>query len=385
MTIVKNFSQAALLAVCVAGFAEFAVAQQTTSNSPKSATPKTVLLVLSKQDHTLAIVDPSDLHVVARVPVGDDPHEVVASSDGHTAYVSNYGFGQFHTLAVIDLIGQEAEPLIDLGALRGPHGLTFVQGKVWFTAEAAKAIGSYDPGTGKINWVMGTGQNRTHMIYVFPDSKKILTTNVSSATVTILEHTEGQAGGPPPGPPSSAGPQGNRTPAWQGAGVPPPGMRGPGGPPPGPPGGDWNETVIPVGRGSEGFDVLPDGKQAWVANAWDGTVSVIDVEAKKVTATLQANARGANRLKFTPDGTKALISAGAELIVFDVATQKEVKRLKIGRAGGGGVLVQPDGQRAYVAFAGDGFVAVVDLKTLEVIAKIDAGANPDGLAWAVQQ
>ena len=42
---------------------------------------------------------------MARVPVGDDPHEVVASSDGHTAYVSNYGFGAFHTLAVVDLIG----------------------------------------------------------------------------------------------------------------------------------------------------------------------------------------------------------------------------------------------------------------------------------------
>jgi YVTN family beta-propeller protein len=381
MKIEKNFFRTALLAVCAAGFAAFAIAQ-TASDSSKSATPKTALLVLSKQDHTLAIVDPADLRVVARVPVGDDPHEVIASSDGHTAYVSNYGFGQFHTLAVIDLIGQEAEPQIDLGALRGPHGLTFVQGKVWFTAEAAKAIGSYDPGSARINWIMGTGQNRTHMIYVFPDAKKILTTNVSSATVTVFEHTDGQAGGPPP---SGAGAQGTGTPAWQGAGVPPPGMRGPGGPPPGPPGGDWNETVIPVGRGSEGFDVSPDGKQAWVANAWDGTVSVIDIEAKKVIATLQANARGANRLKFTPDGTRALISAGAELVVFGVATQKELKRIRIGRAGGGGVLVQPDGQRAYVAFAGDGFVAVIDLKTLEVVGKIDAGGNPDGLAWAVQQ
>jgi YVTN family beta-propeller protein len=380
MTIAKNLSQAVALAVCAAGFAALAFAQ-TTSNSPKTATPKTALLVLSKQDHTLAIVDPADLHVVARVPVGDDPHEVVASTDGHTAYVSNYGFGRFHTLAVIDLIGQEAEQQIDLGALRGPHGLTFVQGKVWFTAEAAKAIGSCDSGSGTVNWLMGTGQNRTHMIYVSPDAKKILTTNVSSATVTIFEHTEGQAGGPPPGPP----PSGAGTPAWQGAGAPPPGMRGPGGPPPGPPGGDWNETVIPVGRGSEGFDVSPDSKLAWVANAWDGTVSVIDIDAKKVTATLQANARGANRLKFTPDGTKALISAGAELVIFDVASQKEVKRLKIGRAGGGGVLVQPDGQRAYVAFSGDNFVAVIDLKTLEVVGKIDAGPNPDGLAWAVQQ
>ena len=105
--------------------------------------------------------------------------------------------------------------------------------------------------------------------------------------------------------------------------------RGPGSQP-GPPGGDWNETVIPVGGGSEGFDVTPNGAQAWVANARDGTLSVIDIAAKKVTATLQANARGANRLKFTPDGTKALVSAGGDLVIFDVATQKEIKRLHIG-------------------------------------------------------
>ena len=356
----RSFPRAGFLAVFVIAASSVSVAQSTT--------PKTSLLVLSKRDHTLAIVDPSSLRVVARVPVGDDPHEVVASTDGHTAYVSNYGFGAFHTLAVVDLIAQHEEPLIDLGALRGPHGLAFQQGKVWFTAEAAKAIGSYDPGSGKVNWIMGTGQNRTHMLYVFPDAQKIVTTNVNAATATVLEHTEGPAGGPPPPPP----------------GAPPPGQGGPRRMP-GPPGGDWNETVIPVGRGDEGFDVSPDGKQAWVANAGDGTISVIDLAEKKVTATVQANARGANRLKFTPDGTRALVSAGPELVVFDVPTQKEVKRLRIGRGGGGGILVQPDGQRAYAAFAEDGFVAVVDLKTLEVVGKLDAGPNPDGLAWAVQQ
>ncbi len=31
------------------------------------------LLVLSKQEHTLSVVDPSSLRVVAKVPVGDDP------------------------------------------------------------------------------------------------------------------------------------------------------------------------------------------------------------------------------------------------------------------------------------------------------------------------
>jgi YVTN family beta-propeller protein len=338
-------------------------------------TPKVALLALSKQDHTLSIVDPANLQIVARIPVGDDPHEVIASADGTTAYVSNYGSGAFHTLAAIDLVGQKPLKFIELGALRGPHGLDFKQGKVWFTAEAAKAIGSYDPATDKIDWIMGTGQNRTHMLYVFPDAKRILTTNVNAATVTIMDHTEGRAGGPPPGPPPGMPPGG------QAQGGPPPGM--PPGGMPGPPGGDWQETVIPVGRGSEGFDVSPDGKEAWVANAGDGTVSVIDLGTKKVVATLAVNVPGANRLKFTPDGKLALVTPGSALVILDASTRKEVKRLP-NVHGSGGIQMQPDGARAYVACGRDGYVAVIDLKTLEMVGKIEV-ASPDGLAWAVRQ
>ena len=304
------------------------------------STPSPALLVLSKQDHTLAIVDPANLKVVARAPVGDDPHEVIASSDGRTAYVSNYGFGQYHTLTAIDLLGQKPIGTIDLGALRGPHGLAFAEGKVWFTAEAAKSIGRYDPATGKVDEIIGIGQNRTHMIYVFPDAKRIVTTNVNSGTVTILDRLDTPGGAPKPGAPAE----------------------------PGMPAG----AILP-----------PGGKDAWVANAGDGTVSVIDLAAKKMTATLDVKAKGANRLKITPDGKLALISAGPDLVIVDRATRKEVKRLTIGH-GSGGILIQPDGARAYVAFSPDGFVAVIDLKTLTMVGKIDAGGNPDGMAWAVQ-
>ncbi len=355
----------------LSAFIAFAAAFTALATAQK--TPNPALLALSKQDHTLSIVDPANLNVVARIPVGDDPHEVVASDDGRSAYVSNYGSGAFHTLAVIDLIGQKPLTSIDLGALRGPHGLTFVQGKVWFTAEAAKAIGSYDPATAKIDWIMGTGQNRTHMVYVFPDAKRILTTNVNSATVTILDKTERAAGMPSGPPPGLVGQPGTREHS--------PGAQ-PHGPPPAPPGGDWNETVIPVGRGSEGFDVAPNGMEAWVANAQDGTISIIDLTTRRVVATLAANVPGANRLKFTPDGKRVLVTPGSALVIFEVATRKEVKRLP-NVHGSGGIQMRPDGARAYVACGRDNYVAVIDLKTLEMVGHIDV-AGPDGLAWAVQ-
>lgn len=333
-------------------------------------TPQQSLLALSKHDHTLAIVDPTTLKVIARAPVGPDPHEVIASSDGKTAYVSIYGFGRYHALSVIDLVAQKALPDIDTGALNGPHGLAFVGGKLYFTAEGAKAIARYDPASAKIDWIMGTGQNRTHMIHVTPDENHIYTTNVSSATVSILEKVALPPMGPPPGAPPAAG-----------MGAPPPGGPGPGGPPR----MDWNETVIPVGKGSEGFDVSPDGRELWTANAQDGTLSVIDIPAKKVVATLDAKVFGANRLKFTLDGKHVLISSlrGGDLVVYDAASRKEWKRVPIGH-GAAGILIEPGGARAFVACTPDNSIAVIDLKTFEVTGHIDVGGEPDGLAWARQ-
>ncbi len=169
-------------------------------------TPQEALLVLSKGDHTLAIVNPSTLKVVAKAPVGEDPHEVIASHDGKFAYVSNYGGGAYNTLALIDLVGQKALPSIDLGPLRGPHGLVFVGGETWFTAEGAKAIGRYDPAKKTVDWILGTGQDRTHMIYVSEDQKRIFTSNVSSGTVSIIEKSNRTGfGGPPPGSSNGAG------------------------------------------------------------------------------------------------------------------------------------------------------------------------------------
>jgi len=334
-------------------------------------TPSPALLVLAKRDRSLAIVDPATLKVVGRVPAGPDPHEVIASPDGKTAYMSNYGGGAYNTISVADLVERKSLPAFDLGVLHGPHGLWFAGGKLYFTAEANKVIGRYDPSAGKTDWILGTGQDRTHMIVVSNDLNRIFTSNVSSGTVSIIDKVVRPFGfpGPPPGAPN---------------GLPPP-PHGPTGPPPGPRGPDWEQTVVLVGRGSEGFDVTPDGKELWVANAQDGTISIVDIAAKKVTQTLDANVRGANRLKFTLDGKRAFVSSlgGANLAVLDVSTRQDIKRLKLGR-GAAGILMQPDGARAYVSCSPDNYVAVIDLMTLEVIGHIDGGQEPDGLAWATR-
>jgi len=104
-----------------------------------------------------------------------------------------------------------------------------------------------------------------------------------------------------------------------------------------------------------------------------------------VTDTILIPVRGANRLKFTPDGKRVLISglAGSatnNLLVLDALSRKEVKGFDLG-GGASGIVIVPDGSRAYVAVSGKDKVAVLDLKNLEISGNISTGKQPDGLAW----
>ncbi len=304
--------------------------------------PSPLLLVLEKDDKSLALVDPASLKVIARVPAGEDPHEIVASDDARFAYISNYGAfrNPQHTLSVVDLTARKALPPVDLGALLAPHGLMMLNGNVYFTAEGSKAIGRYNPASRQIDWILGLGQNRTHMLVVAKDESRIFTSNVNSNSISILDRDkDADASG-------------------------------------------WIQTAIPVGKGPEGFDVSPDGKEVWAANSHDGTVSILDLASRKVVQTIDVRTKMANRLKFTPDGKLVLISdlRSGDLVVVDAAARKELKRVNLGR-GAAGVLIVPDGSRAYVAVSPDNKVAVFDLKTLSVVGTIPTGSGPDGMAW----
>jgi YVTN family beta-propeller protein len=140
-----------------------------------------------------------------------------------------------------------------------------------------------------------------------------------------------------------------------------------------------------VGKGDEGFDVSPDGRELWTANAQDGTLSIIDIAGKRVTSTVDAKILGANRLKFTPDGKLVLISSlgNGDLVIYDAGSRKEFKRVTIGH-GAAGILMDTDGARAFIACSPDNYITILDLKTLAITGHLDVGGDPDGLAWAVR-
>lgn len=296
------------------------------------------LLVLNKAENTLAIIDPQGYKVIAKVPTGEGPHEVIASADGKLAFVANYGTQTVlgNSLSVIDLEAKKELRRVDLGALRRPHGIVFINGKVYFTCEVNRLIARYDPAADKVDWLMGTGQDATHMLVATADAKRIYTANIRSNTVTVFDSS-----------------------------IPP-----------------MKVIQIPVGNQPEGIDLSPDGKELWVGQNTEGKITIIDTATNKVKESLQTGGVPI-RVKFTPDGKRVLVSSAesGELIVLDAGTRKEVKRIAVGETPVG-ILITPDGKRAFVATMQTGQVTAVNLADLTVIKKIEPGQGPDGLAWA---
>jgi YVTN family beta-propeller protein len=311
----------------------------TTTCAGQGQTPKPVLVVLDKGDSELAIVDPSTLTVVGKVKTGPTPHEVAVSADGKIAVVTNYGEHQDGTtLSVIDLTVPKEIHRVELKGRMGPHGVQFFDGKAWFTAEKSKKIARYDPVTNQVDWTHDIGAERTHMLVIAREGHTIYTSNVNSNTVTaVIANTDRS---------------------------------------------QWTNTPIPAGMGPEGIDISPDGLEVWAANSGDGTVSIIDTATKQVKQTVNVGTKHSNRVKFTPYGKQALISdiGTGELIVMDVVSRTVMKRIKLGSSTEG-ILIVPDGSRAFVAVSGDNKVAIVDLKTLEVTKTFVTGKDPDGMAW----
>ena len=294
------------------------------------------LLVLNKSDATLSFIDPDTGRTHATIVTGEGPHELELSSDRQVAFATNYGASTpGNSLSVIDIKARKELERVDLGDLRRPHGLAFLDGKAYFTAEQARRVGRYDPQSKRIDWTFETAQEGTHMVLASRDGSKLFTTNMGSNSVSVIERGEGD---------------------------------------------QWTQTLIGTGAGPEALDTSPDGRELWVAHSRDGGISIIDIASKKVTQSFDAKTKRSNRPKFTPDGKTVLVSdlSGGELVVIDATKRTERARIKVGRIPTGILVV--DNHRAYVAVSGDNHIAVIDLDSLSIARTIQTGGSPDGMA-----
>lgn len=301
---------------------------------------KPVLVALNKAENTLSIIDPSTMKATAKVPTGEGPHEVVLSPDGKTAYVSNYGNAQpGSSISVIDVVAAKEIRKVDVSPLLRPHGLHLLGTKLYFSAEVNRAIARYDTVANKVDWIMGTGQNGSHMVVSSPDQKKFYTANIGSDSVTAIEL------------PPFVAPQ-------------------------------KPVSHIPVGKQPEAIDLSPDGKEVWVGLNAEGMAEVVDVVNYKSVGKINIGGRP-YRVRFTPDGKFVVCTMinTKEILLIDVATRKEVKRLKVDGVPLG-VTFSNDGKTAFFTIVEPDTIIKVDLDKMEIKGRLDAGKGPDGIAVA---
>ena len=125
------------------------------------------LVVTNKKPSTATIVDVASGRTLATLPTGTTPHEVVLSSDGALAVVTDYG-GPRRTLTVIDVPALKVARTIDLGEHRAPHGIAFLPGDrlVAVTCEQTRNVVFVDVVDGVVRHAVSTEAGGTHMIGV---------------------------------------------------------------------------------------------------------------------------------------------------------------------------------------------------------------------------
>lgn len=146
------------------------------------------------------------------------------------------------------------------------------------------------------------------------------------------------------------------------------------------------EVVLEIGTGDypHGLRMSPDGATVYVANVEDGTVSVIDTASLEETGRIEVG-KAPVQVGFTPDGTRVYVSLRDEnkVAVIDTATRQVTARIDVGRS-----PIQmhatPDGRFVYVANQGteaepDDTVSVIDVASGTVTKTITTGKGAHGV------
>ena len=135
--------------------------------------------------------------------------------------------------------------------------------------------------------------------------------------------------------------------------------------------------TVPTGQAeSHMLAISPDGRRGYTANVGPGTVSVLDLQARKTLAVIPIS-KETQRISVSVDGSMVFTSdqTKPQLAVIDTATDK-VKNWVPLPGTGYGTAPTPDGRYLVVAVPKAHQVAVVDLKSMKVTHTVDVPASP---------
>lgn len=309
--------------------------------APELPAPSGTLVITNKTPNTATILDVASGRVLATLPTGQGPHEVVLTSDGATAVVSDYGaMTAGSTLTIIDVSNRRVARTLTLGEYRRPHGLVMMPGDsiVAVTSETNKMLLLVNVRTGAIAKAIATQQNGSHMVGIGADATRAWTGNIGSNTISELDLATGAA------------------------------LR-----------------TIDVPAQPEAINVTPDGREVWVGSNATGNLSVVNTSSGAVS-TAATGFGWPYRVLFSPDAALVLLPdlRKEELRFVDRRTRSELHRLALPGKGPQGIVTTPDGQFAFLSFSKAAVVALIDVAARSVVKEFAVGETPDGVAFTTR-
>ena len=301
------------------------------------AAPAGILLVGNKGENTMSFIDLATGRELGRAATGNMPHEIAISPDGRQAAVVAYGG---RSIDVFDVASREKLRTIDLSPNEGPHGVFWLEdGRILATTERSQSLTIVDTGNGDAVTAIATGQQGTHMVAVSPDRRRAYTANIAAGTVSVID-LEGGA----------------------------------------------KLRDLAVGGNPEGIALTPDGRTLWVGDLEGARVQAFDTASFERLGEVRTGDVPI-RVVASPDGRWIVTSnlgCGC-LTVIEAASRRAVREIAVSgirQAGQVTILFSADGRRLYVAETGRDQVAEVDFASGEVLRRLAAGAQGEGLAIA---
>lgn len=137
---------------------------------------------------------------------------------------------------------------------------------------------------------------------------------------------------------------------------------------------------LPTGQEqSHMVTISHDGRRAYTANVGPGTVSVIDIQARKVLKIIPVSAN-TQRISISPDDKWVFTADQTQprIAVIDTATDTVARWIPIEGLGYGSAPTL-DGRWLLMTLPDQNKVAVVDLKTMQVVRSVEVGAYPQAV------
>ncbi|HET7708406.1 MAG TPA: YncE family protein [Sphingomicrobium sp.] len=297
-----------------------------------------VLLIGNKGEDTLSFVDLASGGELGRQPTGRMPHEIAISPDGKQAAVVAYGD---KSIDIFDIASRTKVRTIDLSPNEGPHGIAWLaDGRIVATTERSQSIAIVDPAAGRLTASIKTDQPGTHMIAVTRDGSRAFTANIPAGSITAIDLKGGK-----------------------------------------------KLRDLTVGGRPEGITLSTDEKVLWVGDLEGARVQAFDAATLAKLAEVKTGPVPI-RVAASPDGKWIVTSnlGTGSLTVVDSATRASVREIPVSgkeSAGQVTILFAPNG-RLYAAETGMDTIAEVDLATGQVLRRLPAGKNGDGLAVAAK-